>query len=243
MGMSLDEQRSAAHTVQHVDDLPGVVLVLRRIRADDRDVVVAECARGPDRSILRMHEVRAATRVRDFRGIDQGFQFAVLGIDHRDLVGLVRGGQEVPVRAVPAAVMQEASCGNRRYRQVFHVLVVDQQDLARFLDVHDELGMLMRGNDRCNAWFRVVFLSIYGHAACRHDLLRLKREAVHDHVLRRPVGSRNCVFVFKALVLRRLDRTRFQADLDRGDLVRLLHPQVYHVDLGVAANHVQVASR
>ena len=89
----------------------------------------------------------------------------------------------------------------------------------------------------------MIFLGIDGHAACGDDLERLQGIALHDDVLWRPVGTCNGVFVLVALVLGRLDGTRLQPDLDFSDVVRLLHPQVYEVDLGIASDHEQISAR
>ena len=103
-------------------------------------------------------------------------------------------------------------------------------------------GLKCDGDDRGDARLGVVFLRVDRHAAGADDLQRLERVALHDHVLRRPVGAGDRVLVLVALVLRRVDAARLEADADLGDVVRLLHPQVDHVDLGVAPDHEQVAS-
>ena len=136
------------------------------------------------------------------------------------LFGLVGGRHEVALGAVPAAVVQEARGADRRGPEVVDVLVVDQQDLPGLLDVDDELRMLVRGDDRGHARLGVELLRVDGHAAGRHDLERLERRAVHDRVLRRPVGAGDRVLVLVALVLRGLDRARLEADLDLGDADR-----------------------
>jgi hypothetical protein len=89
--------------------LPGVLLVLLRVGADQADGFVAEVAGGPDRAELRMHEVGAAPRVRDLADIDQRGQLVFLGVDHADLVRGVGGDHEVAAGRVEAAVMQEAA--------------------------------------------------------------------------------------------------------------------------------------
>ena len=89
----------------------------------------------------------------------------------------------------------------------------------------------------------MVFLGILGHAAGRNHLERLQGEAVHDHVLRRPVGPGDGVFILITLVLGGLHRARFGADLDLGHLVGHWHPQVDQVELGVAADDKQIAPR
>ena len=99
----LDEQRCrrpGPSSISH--DLPGVVLVLLRVGADQRDLLVAEVAGRPDRAELRVHEVRAAARVRDLVDVDQRGELAFLRVDHRDLVRLVRGDQEVALASSPS---------------------------------------------------------------------------------------------------------------------------------------------
>ena len=152
-----------------------------------------------------------------FVDVDHGRQLAVLRVDHRDLVGLVGGRQEVAL-----GESQPPSCRNRAAPMVVTSrlsmsLVVHQQDLARLLDVDDELRVLVRGDDRRHARLGVVFLGVDGHAARRDDLLRLQRRAVHDHELRRPVGAGDGVLVLVALVLRGLHRARLEAHVDLGD--------------------------
>src|SRR5690606_34647543 len=57
------------------------------------------------------------------------------------------------------------------------------------------------------------------------------------------VGAGDRQLVLVALELRGLDRTRLQPDLDLGDALGNLHPQVDQVDLAVAADGVDVAAR
>ena len=209
-----------------------------------RDRLVAEMAGRPDRPVFRMHEVGAASRMRRLAaGVDDADQLALLGVDDGDLVARIRRHQEVAPGLVEAAVMQEALGLDRRHLQVLDVLVVDEQDLAGFLDVDDEFRLEVRGHDRGDARLRMIFLRVVGHAAGRDDLERLERRAVHDHVLRRPVGAGDRVLVLVALELRGLDRARLGADLDFGDRLRRIHPQIDQVDLGVAADREQIASR
>ena len=87
----------------------------------------------------------------------------------------------------------------------------------------------------------MVLLRVDGHAARGDHLERLERRAIHDHVLRRPVGACDRVLVLVALELRGLDRARLDADLDLGDLVRHRHEQVDQVGPAVAADRVDVA--
>ena len=87
------------------------------------------------------------------------------------------------------------------------------------------------------------FLGVVGHAAGRDDLERLQRGAVHDHILRRPVGTGDGVPVLPTLHLGCLDRARLQADLDLRHRRRRVHPEVDQVDLGVAADGEEIASR
>ena len=189
-----------------------------------------------------MHEVGATPRVRGLADVDQGRQATVLGVDHGNLVGVVGGGHEVAVAAVPAAVVEERRRTDAGDGEVVDILVIDQQDLAGLLHVDDELGVLVGGDDRRHARFRVVGLGVYGHAAGGDDLLRFQGLAVHDRELRRPVGAGDGVAVLVALELGAFHRARLDADLDLGDLGRLLGPQVDHVDPRVAADHQQVAA-
>jgi hypothetical protein len=76
--MGLDEQRTAALRLERLHHLPGVFLVLLGIGADQADGLVAEVAGGPDRTELRMHEVGAATGVRDLADIDQAASLSSL---------------------------------------------------------------------------------------------------------------------------------------------------------------------
>ena len=122
------------------------------------------------------------------------------------------------------------------------VLVVHQQGVPGLLDIDDELGAVVRGDDRGDARLRMVLLGVDRHASGRDDLERLERGAVHDHVLRRPVGAGDGVPVLPALELGGLDRARLEPDLDRGDGLRRVHPEIDQVDLGVAADHVEIAA-
>ena len=99
----------------------------------------------------------------------------------------------------------------------------------------------MGSDDRCHARLRVVFLGVHRHAAGGDDLQRLQGFAVHDGELRRPVVAGDHVFVLEAFELGGFHRAGFDAHLDFRHLRRLLGPQVDHVDLGVAADHQQVA--
>ncbi len=139
--------------------------------------------------------------------------------------------------------MQEALRLDFRDLQVLQVGVVDEEDLPRLLHVDDEFGLVVRRQDRRDAGFGVVDLLVIDHAAGRDDLLRLQRVAVHDDVLRRPVAAGDGELVFPALELRGLDRPRLDADLDRGDRGRRLHPEVDHVDEAVAADDEEIAPR
>src|SRR5690606_11718246 len=74
---------------------------------DQRDHIVAQVTGGPDGTELLVHEVGATARVRDLGGLHQSRELAGLGVHGRDLVGRVGGDQEVAMRGIPAAVMQE----------------------------------------------------------------------------------------------------------------------------------------
>ena len=179
----------------------------------------------------------------DLLGVDQRGELALLGIDHGDLVRLVRRGEEVALGRVPAAVVQEARRRDGRHLEILDVLVVDEEDLAGLLDVDDEVRVLVRGDDGRHARLRMILLRVDGETAGRDDLQWLERVAVHDHVLRRPVGAGYGVAVLPALVFGRLHRACLEADLDLGHGVRLLEPEIDEVDLGVTADGVDVAPR
>ena len=241
--MGLDEQRAATLALEALHHLPSIVLVLLGIGADQRDGLVAQVGGRPDRAIPGVHEVGAAARMRLDAGLDQGDQLVTLGVDHGDLVARVGGDQEVAARRVEPAVVQEALGLDRGHLEVVDVLVVDHEDVAGFLDVDDELGIVVRGHDRGHARLGVEFLGVVGHAAGRDDLDRLERGAVHDHVLGRPVGTCDRVLVLPALHLRGLDRARLHADLDPRHGLRRVHPQVDQVELGVAPDREEIAAR
>ncbi|MNO83200.1 hypothetical protein D3C76_744950 [compost metagenome] len=241
--MGLDEQRATTLSLEFGDLLPGVLRMFLRIGADQRDAAVAQVAGGPYRAVFRVDEVGAAAGMGNLADVDQRGELAIPGVDHGDLVGVVGSGQEVAVSAVPAAVVEEGRRANAGDGEVVDVLVVDQQDLAGFLDVDDELGTLVGGDDRGHPWFRVVGLGIHGHAAGGDDLFRLQGFAIHDGVLRRPVGAGDGVFVLVTLVLRGFHRAGLDADLELGDLGRFLRPQVDHVDARVTADDQQIAAR
>ena len=172
-----------------------------RIRADQGDLVVAQIAGSPYRTEFGIDEIGAASGMRNLAHVDEGDQFVFLGVHHRDLVGLVGRRQEVALGAVPAAIVEEARGGDGGHFKVVQILIVDHQDLAGFLDVDDEFGMLVRGNDGGDARFRMVFLGVHRHAAGGHDFQRFQGVPFHDHVLRRPVRTGDGVFIFPAFVL------------------------------------------
>ncbi len=89
----------------------------------------------------------------------------------------------------------------------------------------------------------MVFLRVHRHAAGAHDFQRLERVAAHDHVLRRPVRARDRVLVLVALVLGGVHGARLEAHADLRHRGGLRHPEVDHVDAGVAADHEEVAPR
>ena len=62
--VALDEQRTAALALDVFDDLPGVLLVALRIGTDQRNAVVTQVTRRPDRAVLGVNEVRATAWVR-----------------------------------------------------------------------------------------------------------------------------------------------------------------------------------
>ena len=143
--------------------------------------------------------------------------------------------------------MQERRRANLGDLECVEVGVVDHQGLARLLDVDHELGLEVARDDGGHPRFGVVFLRAHDHASRADDLERLQRVALHDHVLRRPEGAGDGQFVgevtFLALVLAGVDRTRLETDAHLGHVVGRGHPQVDHVDLGVAPDHEEVAPR
>src|SRR5690606_16009307 len=241
-GVGLDEQRATALPLQGGHYLPRMLGMVHRIGPDQRDGVVTQVAGAPHRPELRVHEVGATARVRDLADIHNGRQLAVAGVDHHHRVGVVVRRHEVAVRAVPAAVMQELGGADTGHAEVLQILVVDQHDLTGFLDVDDELRMLVGGDNGRHPRFGVILLLVHGHAPCGDDLQRLQGLAVHDHELRRPVVAGNHIPVLEALELGGFHRARLDTHLDFRDLDRLLAPQVDHVDLGIATDDQQVAA-
>jgi hypothetical protein len=112
--------------------LPGVLLVLLRVGADQRDVLVAERAGDPDRPEFGWVKFAPRPGCGILSTSISAIGLALLRVDHRDLVRLVRRRHEVAVRRVPAAVMQEARGIERGDAERIDVAVVDQQDAARF---------------------------------------------------------------------------------------------------------------
>ncbi len=214
------------------------------IGADHHHRVVTQVRGRPDRPVGRVHHVGATARMRrQTTGLDQRLQRAFLGVDHGHPATGVGGDEEVAMGRIQTAVMQEPLGLDLGGLEVLDVGIVDQKDLSGLLHVDDELRPVMRGQDRGDTRLGVVDLLVIDHAAGRDDLERLQSVAVHDYVLWRPVGAGDRVLVLEALELRGLDRTRLGSDLDLGDGVRLFHPQVDHVDLGIAADHEEIAAR
>ena len=86
-----------------------------------------------------MHEIGAASRMRGLAArVDDADQLVLFGVDDGDAVARIGRHQEVAAALVEAAVMQEALGLDRGDLQVLDVAVVDEQDLARLLDVDDE---------------------------------------------------------------------------------------------------------
>src|SRR5690606_34471477 len=110
------------------------------------------------------------------------------------------------------------------------------------LDVDDELGVLVGGGNGRNPGLGVVLLGVHGVAAGGDNLHRLQGFTVHDYVLGRPVGAGNGVLVLISLVFGGFHRAGLGADLDLGNIFRLRHIEIDHIDLGVAANYEQVAA-
>ena len=138
--------------------------------------------------------------------------------------------------------MQELSRTNGGGLQVLDVGVIDHQDLASFLHVHNPLRLDERRNDGCHAWLRVV-LTVNGNATGRNHLQRLQRVAFHDGVLRWPVAASNGVLVFKALELGGIDRARVEGNFDFSYNAWLFHPQVDQRHTTIATDHVNVTAR
>jgi len=151
----------------------------------------------PHRAELGMDEIRAATGMRNFADIDQGFQLAVLGIDDRDLIGLIGRDHEIALAGIPSAVVQVAGGIDFGDAEIVQIAVIHQQDLAGFLDVDHEFRLVVGGDDGGDARLRVVFLGIHRHAAGGDDFQRFERVAVHQHELRRPVRTGDGVFVLE----------------------------------------------
>ena len=139
--------------------------------------------------------------MRDLVHVHESFEIAIARVDNRDLVGLIRGGEEIALAAIPAAVVKETGGTDVRDRKVVDVTVIHQQDVPGFFYVDDELGILVRGYNGGDPRLGMVFLRVDGHAPGRDHLDRLERVAVHDDVLRRPVGTGDRVLVLVALVL------------------------------------------
>ena len=139
--------------------------------------------------------------------------------------------------------MQEARRLDHLDLEVLEVSVINHVHHAGFLGIDQEFRTVVRTDDGGDARFRVILVGVRGHATGTHHLERLQRIAIHDRVLRRPVGAGNRVTVFVTLVLRGFDRARFQANLDLGYRRRFLHPQVDQHNLGVAADDVEVTTR
>ena len=234
--MRFNKQRTTAHAIDDANRFPGIFRMPFGIGTEERDIGIAQRTRYPDRSELRIFDVGTTTRVRGLCDIDQRDQLAFPRINNSDLVGLISGCHEVTFAAVPTAIMEESGGADIGHCQIIDVAVVNEQNMPRFLNVDDEIRMLVRCDDGSNTWLRMVFLSVNGHATSRDDLQRLERVAVHDDVLRRPVSTGNGIHVFIAFVFRGLNRTRFEANLDLGNACRRVHPEVDHVDLGIATN-------
>ena len=242
--MRFHEQRATAKAFECLDDLPGILRVVDRVGADQRDRFIPQMRGHPDGAVFRVDDVGATPRVGfHTAGFDDLDQLVFLGVDDRHLVARIGGNQEIAPGAVKPAIMQEALGLDFGGFQVLDVGIVHHQHLAGFLDVDHEFRLEMRGHDRGDTRFRVVFLRVIDHATGAFDLERLKRVAVHDHILRRPIGPCDGVFVFPPLEFRGFDRTRLGADLDFGNGCRRVHPQVYHRDLGVTTNDIQIAAR
>ena len=88
--------------------------------------------------------------------------------------------------------------------------MVDHRDLARSFT---RFGLGVRGDDGCHARFADGTLAYHPVMPRVATTFRRSRAyAVRDHVLRRPVGTSDGVFVFVALELGGIDAARFEAD-------------------------------
>ena len=139
--------------------------------------------------------------------------------------------------------MKETCSIECRDFQIDDVAIINQKNTAGFLDVDDELWVLVTGYNGGHARFRVIFLRIHSHAPRGYDFFRLQARTIHDDELWRPVGAGDGVLVLIALVFRGFHRASFQTDFDFGDAVRLGHPQVDKVNLSVPANCVHITAR
>jgi hypothetical protein len=104
--------------------------------------------------VVGIDQVGAAAGMRNRRHVHQRRQGLVTGIHDGNLVGLIGRGEEVTPGAVPAAIVQEPGCIDGGFFQIVDVFVVDQLDQAGFLDVDDELGVLVRRDDGGDARLR-----------------------------------------------------------------------------------------
>ena len=86
-----------------------------RVRSEERNVGITQCARNPDRSVFGIVEVGATTRVRRLGDVRQGDELAFLRVDNGNLVGLVGRCEEVALGSVPATVVQELGCADVGY--------------------------------------------------------------------------------------------------------------------------------
>ncbi len=91
--------------------------------------------------MVGVHKVRAAARVRSCAArIRDGRKLAFFGVDHNQLVASVGRRDEVAVGRVKTAIMQEAFGFDLCGFEVLEVGIIDQKNLAGFLDVDDNSG-------------------------------------------------------------------------------------------------------
>src|SRR5690554_6024499 len=121
--------------------------------------------------MLGVYKVCTTTRVRDLTHIDKCLEVTVLGINNRNLIGVVGCRHEVAHAAIPAAIVQEFGRIDGSNVHVSYVFVVSQQDFVSFFYVDDELRVLVGRNNRRNTWLRMVFLIAHGLATRVYNLL------------------------------------------------------------------------
>ena len=162
--VSLDEQRAAALAFESLHDFPCLIRMTDRVRADQRNGLIAKVAGCPHRTELRMHKVGTPTWVRLNAGLNQGNKLIFLRVDDRYFVAGIRGNKEIPSRRIKSTVMQKALSFDVGHFEVLQVGVVDHQDVTGFLNVDHKLRVIVRRDDCGNTWFRMILLCVVCHA-------------------------------------------------------------------------------